>query len=293
MRRLGMLCVTVVAGLSGVAAAGSAVQDPYAGLGAWVDIFDTRTWANPAGPIASMQAHDVKTLYVETSNSSQVADVVRPGQLAGLVESAHAAGMKVVAWYLPTLTSPGRDLRRARAAIAFRTASGQAFDSFALDIESSDLKSVRIRNRRLLALSDGIRRATSPGYELGAIVPSPVGIQIHRTYWPGFPWAELRARFDTILPMAYFTYHLSAPKAVLEYVRSVVGLVRADTGDPTVPIHVIGGIANRATGAALQSFVSAASSCDVAGVSLYDFSTTNAAGWSALARFAPAPTGPC
>jgi hypothetical protein len=271
MRRLGLLCVTVVAGLSGVAAAGSAVQDPYAGLGAWVDIFDTRTWANPAGPIASMQAHDVKTLYVETSNSSQVADVVRPGQLAGLVESAHAAGMKVVAWYLPTLTSPGRDLRRARAAIAFRTASGQAFDSFALDIESSDLKSVRIRNRRLLA----------------------VGIQIHRTYWPGFPWAELRARFDTILPMAYFTYHLSAPKAVLEYVRSVVGLVRADTGDPTVPIHVIGGIANRATGAALQSFVSAASSCDVAGVSLYDFSTTNAAGWSALARFAPAPTGPC
>ena len=54
MRRLGLLCLTVVAALSGVGAARTAVHDPYAGLGAWVDIFDTRTWANPAGPIASM-----------------------------------------------------------------------------------------------------------------------------------------------------------------------------------------------------------------------------------------------
>jgi hypothetical protein len=293
MRRLGLLWLTVVVGLSALGAAGTATRDPYTGLGAWVDIFDTRTWANPAGPIASMRAHGVETLYVQTSNSSQVEDVVRSGQLGVLVESAHAAGMKVVAWYLPTLTLPDRDLRRSRAAIAFRTASGQTFEAFALDVESSDLKSVRIRNRRLLALADGIRRAAAPGYELGAIVPSPVGIRIHRKYWPGFPWTELRARFDTLLPMAYFTYRLSAPEAVLEYLRSVVGLVRADTGDPNVPIHVIGGIANHAGGPALRSFVSAASACDVAGVSLYDFGTTNAAGWSALARFAPAPNGSC
>jgi hypothetical protein len=294
MRSLALLWLTVVAVLGCVGAAGAATNvDPYEGLGAWVDIFDTKTWASPAGPIASMRAHHVKTVYVETSNSSQREDVVRPGQLGVLVESAHAAGMKVVAWYLPSLISPGKDFRRAGAAIAFRTVSGQAFDSFALDVESSDLKSIRARNHRLLALSDAIRQAAPPEYRLGAIVPSPVGIRIHRKYWPSFPWTELRARFDVLLPMAYFTYRLRTPEAVLGYVRSVVGLLRADTGDQTVPIHVVGGIANRATSQALQSFVSAASQCNVSGLSLYDFGTTNAAGWNALARFAPTPNAPC
>jgi hypothetical protein len=302
MCRLGVLLAVVVA-LGCVGAVGKAAPSPtsdvYGGLGAWVDVFDTRIWASPDGATATMRAHGVETVYVQTSNSSQPTDVVRPGQLGRLVESAHSAGMKVVAWYLPTLRWPARDLRRARAALSFRTPSGQAFDSFALDVESSAVRSVSARNRRLLLLADGLRRAAPTGYEIGAIVPSPVGMDIHQKYWPGFPWAELRARFDVFLPMAYFTYRLRAPAAVTAYVRRVVTSIRVDTGDPAVPIHVIGGIANRASDAALRSFVTAASTCEVLGASLYDFGSTTAAGRSALARFAPAAGsdtwtgGPC
>jgi hypothetical protein len=260
----------------------------YDGIGTWVDIFDTGVLSKPESSAAAMSAHGVSTLFLETSNSKQKADLVRPDALGALLEAAHAYGIHVVGWYLPTLTSPELDLRRALGAIAFRSPAGDAFDSFALDIESSAVRAVALRNTRLLSLADSLRVSAPAGYALGAIVPSPVGMQIHPTYWPDFPWTQLAQDFDAFVPMAYYTYRPRKPDEVYRYAADVIDQIRAATGAPQLPIHIAGGIAGRSTAAAAASFVQAASDCGATGTSLYDFATTTPRAWDALAAFAPA-----
>jgi len=119
-----------------------------------------------------MAPKGVRTLYLETGNYRQKTDLVRPAALARFIDAAHAAGIRVVAWYLPSFASPARDLRRSLAAIRFRTAAGGRFDSFALDIEASVVTPASVRNTRLLRLSAQIRAAVGPRYSLGAIIPS-------------------------------------------------------------------------------------------------------------------------
>jgi len=43
--------------------------EAYRGLGSWVDIYDDAAWKDPAGTVADMSKHGVKTLYIETGNS--------------------------------------------------------------------------------------------------------------------------------------------------------------------------------------------------------------------------------
>src|SRR5690348_3389783 len=151
-----------------------------------------------------MARDGVRTLYLQTGNYEQRVDLVRRRALGRFVDAAHAAGLRVVAWYLPSFLYPAQDYRRALAAIRFRTASGERFDGFALDIEASLVKGVRLRNHRLLRLSTRLRAAAGPRYALGAIIPSPVGIRRHPAYWPGFPYRPLARVYDVFLPMAYF-----------------------------------------------------------------------------------------
>jgi hypothetical protein len=72
--------------------------------------------------------------------------------------------MAIVAWYVPSFANPARDQRRSLAAIRFRTAGGERFDSFALDIESSVVKAAGLRNARLLQLSRQLRAAAPPAF---------------------------------------------------------------------------------------------------------------------------------
>jgi hypothetical protein len=277
--------------------AGSAAATPsrdltaYQGLATWLDIYDHAEWRAPDPGVQAMAEHGVRTLFVETGNSHQATDVVRPGQLGRLVDSAHAAGLRVVAWYLPTLLYPSRDLRRVLAAVRFRTPGGGRFDSFALDIEASDVRTVSLRNARLLALAAALRTAVGGSYPLGAIVPSAVGMELHPKYWPGFPYAGLEQSVDVFLPMAYFTYRVKSRGASARYVMRSLALLRAGAG-ADVPVHVIGGIADSASTADVLGFMDAVARCGVVGYSLYDFPTTAAAAWTALATPPPAPAGP-
>jgi len=232
-------------------------------------------------------ARGAKTLFLETGNSHQPTDVVRPGQLGRLLDAAHAAGLRVVAWYLPTLLYPSRDLRRVLAAVRFTSPSGEHFDSFALDIEASDVRTVSLRSARLAAFSTSLRAAVGSSFPLGAIVPSAVGMELHPTYWPGFPYAELRRSFDVFLPMAYFTYRVKGRSASARYVMRSVELLRAGVG-ADVPVHVIGGVAGYASTADVKGFMDAVARCRPVGYSLYDFPITSGAAWSVLAAPLPA-----
>jgi hypothetical protein len=128
--RLAALVLLAAAALALSSAAGSAPRkvpaiDVYRGLATWVDIYDTKAWRNPEAAIRGMKARRVRTLFIETANYRQSVDLVRPALMDRFLDGAHALGLKVVAWYLPSFAKPKRDLRRALAAIRFRSSTGQ------------------------------------------------------------------------------------------------------------------------------------------------------------------------
>jgi hypothetical protein len=279
---LAALAALVLAAGAGSAPLATPSLAAYRGLGTWVDIYDPTAWKSPEAMVAKMKARGVRTLYLETGNNSQKVDVVHPSLAGRFIDAAHASGMKAVAWYLPSFAAPKKDLRRSLAATNFRTPSGGRFDSFALDIEASVVKNVGLRNSRLLNLSSQIREAVGVDYPLGAIIPSPRGMQLLPTYWPNFPYADLGLTYDVILPMGYFSYRPTDLGGAYGYTVRNVALIRRGTGDPEIPIHIIGGVGDDVSAAQVNAFVRATRDCGVAGASLYDFTTTVAGGWKYL-----------
>jgi hypothetical protein len=266
----------------------------YAGLGTWVDIYATSAWAEPERAVAAMERVGVRTLYLQTGNYSQRADLVRRRALGRFIDAAHAAGLRVVAWYLPSFAGTAQDRQRALAAIHFRSAKGERFDSFALDIEASLVRSVPLRSTRLLELSATLRGAVGRGYPLGAIIPSPVGIRRHPTYWPRFPYRSLARYYNVFLPMAYATdRHIRGVEPTRAYNAADVAIIRERTGKPHVPIHLIGGIANAMGPKETAGFMQAVADCSVLGYSLYAYSVTRQATWRALNAPPTADRRPC
>jgi hypothetical protein len=279
------LVLFAVLAASGAGAGQSArARSTYAGLGTWLDIYATPSWTHPQREVAAMARYGVRTLYLQTGNYEQRADLVRPDALGRFIDVAHAAGMRVVAWYLPSFLYPAQDTRRSLAAIRFRSAKGERFDSFALDIEASLVKSVSLRTRRLLQLSARLRSAVGGRYPLGAIIPSPVGIRRHPTYWPRFPYRALAHSYNVFLPMAYATdRHIHGIRATRAYDVADIAIIRARTGKPHIPIHLIGGLANAMGAREIAGFMGAVGDCEPLGYSLYAFSVTRPSTWKALA----------
>lgn len=255
----------------------------YAGLGTWVDIFATTTWARPERAVATMARLGVRTLYLQTGNYSQPVDLVRRRALGRFVDAAHAARLHVVAWYLPSFADPAQDRRRALAAIRFRSPRGERFDSFALDIEAGLVKPASLRTQRLLRLSARLRAAAGPRYRLGAIIPGEVGFRRHPRYWPHFPYRALARYYDVFLPMAYFTdAHVHGSERARAYLATDIAAIRTRTGNPHMPIHLIGGIAGSMSAGDTAGFMRAVADCAPFGYSLYEFPITSRPTWEAL-----------
>ena len=281
-----LLAAAVLAAVLVAPAAGGSARHPsaYAGLGTWLDIYATSFWAHPQREVAAMHRDGIRTLYLQTGNYEQSVDLVHPQKLGRFIDSAHTAGMRVVAWYLPSFLYPAQDARRALAAIRFRSAKGERFDSFALDIEASLVRSVPLRSKRLLQLSARLRSAVGHRYALGAIIPSPAGMRRHPAYWPHFPYRSLARYYDVFLPMAYATdHHIHGVEATRAYDAADVAVIRTRTGKPHVPIHLIGGLANAMGARETAGFMQAVADCSPLGYSLYAFSVTRKATWKALA----------
>jgi hypothetical protein len=276
----GVVVLASAAASPAVPAEGGELLAPYAGLGAWISIYDKPPWRNPERAVAELASRGVHTLYLQTGNYRQTVDVVDRGGVARFIRAAHSYGIHVVAWYLPSLTDPARDLRRSLAALRFATADGQRFDSFALDVESTNVRSLALRNARAVALARDVRSAAGAGYPLGAITIAPVGAS--PTYWPGFPFRGLSRHVDVLLPMAYFTARVRGAAQVGAYLSANVRLLRSQTADPLFPIHAIGGITPHARPAETRAFVGAALACGSLGASLWEFGTMKAADWTAL-----------
>jgi len=257
--------------------------EPYEGLGTWIDIYDTDVWKQPVHAVRSMAAHGVRTIYLQSSNYHRNRPFVHAEGVEAIVDAAHRRGLQVVAWYLPGFRDPSLDLHRAVRTIRFETPSGNRFDSFALDIESSEVRRPDLRTARLLRMSAAIRRAAGDEYPLGAIVTSPDRlVRTDPHFWPGFPWRRLADTYDVFLPMTYYTYRVEGPRAAALYTARSVQVIRRQTSGLRVPIHVVGGISFDATGPETQGFVDTVLERDVIGASYYTFPGITVDQWKAL-----------
>ena len=289
---LALFSVALTAAPTGTAVKNDLTPDveAYRGLGAWLDIYNARLWRQPGRVADDLAAHGVKTLYLQTTNYRRRGPFHFPEATGRMLEAAHARGIRVVAWYLPDFVRLKRDLTWSLAAIRYRSPSGQRFDSFGLDIESSEVEKYWVRTRRLLKLSGQIRAAVGPEYPLAAIIPSPRGMELRPDYWPGFPFARLAGIYDVFMPMTYYSYRAYGPRAVHDYIARSVDIIRRKTRTPDVPIHVIGGIADGTNRSEAMAFVRAARAYGLIGASLYDYKITGPEDWEALSQIQPNPT---
>ncbi|MCA1706719.1 MAG: hypothetical protein LC808_27025 [Actinobacteria bacterium] len=280
-RAIGLVAVGILLASSGLHSPAKADQhkrgNEYRGLAAWVDIYDAWPYKHPTRVVRKMDRKRVRTLFLETGNYHSEGRVYRPSATSRLIEAAHRRGIRVVAWYLPGFARLKKDYRRAVAAIRFETEHGHRFDSFALDIEATIVEDIATRNRRLRRLARRLRHAVGPDYTMGAIVPEADAL-----YWPKFPYIAVAREFDVFLPMAYFTFRTSGYKGVYDFISHNVRAIRAHTGDRSVPIHVIGGVAEDATVRETRAFVKAARDLRTNGASLYSFMSTTRRQWERL-----------
>jgi hypothetical protein len=276
-----LLAATTVSG----SATSTRHRSPFRGLGTWVDIYATE-WADPEAAVTAMAQHGVRTLYLETGNYRHRTEVFRPATTGRFIDAAHAAGMRIVAWYLPSFRSIKTDARKARAAIRFRSAKGERFDGFALDIEATAVRSLKLRNHRLLVLSARLHHAVPRRYPLGAITPSPVGMS--PTYWPGIPYRSLTRFYKAFLPMAYSTLRgIHGRARTAAFLTATVSAIRTASGHPKFPIHLVGGLTASMRARESAGFVDAVAKTKPFGYSLYAFGQTTPIAWKALTAIPP------
>jgi hypothetical protein len=256
-------------------------------MGTWVDVYDwsrTYTRGRPAvGPDAVDRMADVgvQTLYIQASKHDAPGDVLEPDLLRPWIDRARSQGIRVVAWYLPSLVDPARDLQRIAAI------GRLPVDSVAIDIEARDVIDVAARNQRLVQLSAAARAAVG-GKALAAIVLPPVVLEvISPVYWPSFPYRQLASSYDVWLTMGYWTNRQpgTAYRDARRYTRENVVRLRNNLGLPHALVHPIGGIGDRTTPTDVAGYRQGAAETAAIGGSLYDWRTTRAELWPAMQSF--------
>jgi hypothetical protein len=141
----------------------------------------------------------------------------------------------------------------------------------------------------LLDLSTRLRSFAGESYPLGGIIPSPRGIVVHKDYWPGFPYADLAAIYDVIMPMSYFTWHHPTGPSTHLYLTQNIRIIQREVGSDQVPIHVIGGIAQDASLEQAQAFVDVLRERGAIGGSYYTYTGVHGAEWSVLRQIPANP----
>ena len=143
------------------------------------------------------------------------------------------------------------------------------------------VRGLRLRDRRLVQLSARLRSAVGPGYALGAITPSPIGMSPY--YWPGIPYRTLARYYDVFLPMAYSTMKgIRGSPATFAYLSATVKAIRTRAGNRNTPIHLIGGLARQMGSGETTGFMRAINAYRPLGYSLYALPATHRDAWSTL-----------
>ncbi|MDQ1634669.1 MAG: hypothetical protein QOJ32_1478 [Frankiaceae bacterium] len=273
-----------------------ALLDSYSRAGTWVTRFTfspefagTNPPVRPAD-VDVMADSGVRVLYLQTAvPDARYPGLISPDLLGAFLTRAHARGMQVVAWYLPSFTNVSADLARLRATIDFR-ASGQAFDAVGVDIEATSVADIGTRNARLVSLSQQLRDL-APQLTLAAIVLPPVVTDVlapptSPSYWPNFPWRSLAGVYQVWMPMAYWTNRNEAGSPyrhdAYRYISENISRTRANLGEPCAAVSVIGGDDRTATLEEYTGMGDGARATGAVGVSYFDWTATVATAWPRL-----------
>jgi len=259
--------------------------ESYSGLGTWVDVYDWSHYKGTTptvGPdqVDQMAAEGVQTLYLQTAKHDTPDTISEPELLFPIIERARQRGIRVVAWYLPTLEDPANDLNRLVAS------ANLDVDGIAVDIEARNVADVQERNRRLIDLSAQLRRAL-PGRAIGAIVLPPVVLEVvNPNFWPSFPYREIAPYYDVWQTMGYWTNRKadSGYRDPYRYTDENIRRLRNNLGQPSAPVHPIGGIGADGAGD-VNAFLAAAVDNRAIGGSVYDWRTTKQGAWQHLRKF--------
>jgi hypothetical protein len=258
-------------------------------LGAWVDTLDYQA-LSPATAVADMKAHGVRTLYLGTARYNSATDILYPNDVAAWLAAAHAAGIRVVGWYVPDYADLTRDVRRTLAIATFSPA-GQRFDAIGIDIEYMPTgTNPDVWNQAVATHLARVRAGTA--LPVVAIPLPPVLMRLYPDRFATFPWSAVGANANAVAPMSYWTSSTPAPRCAAgdqqycayQYSRDNVLLSRQLTG---LPVHVIGGVGDVATVAQVADYVRAARETAAAGGSLYDYRTTQPGFWTYLEQLNP------
>ena len=272
--------------LVGAPAAGIAPWsvDVHSGLGAWVDVWDWTVWGSDGEPTFTLETIDaladqgVRTIYIQTTRIDKPDAVLEEDRLLSLIDRAHEHGMFVTGWYLPTFVDVADDLRRIEAALAL------PIDGFALDIESQEVLDTDERTRRLLQMSQRMREVAGDRVLVANVLPPVQMEELAPSLWPDFPWAELGEYYEVFMPMGYFTFREDGHhwRDAEAYTAENVRRIRDRVGDPDLPVHFIGGIADLTTVEDVRGMTRGAEATGAIGLSLYDVATTGTELWEPM-----------
>jgi hypothetical protein len=296
------LLASVVAVASQPAGAGSPSIAPYEHLAAWIDVFDYAPRLQTVGTqprvtpdsVADMAALGVRTLYVQVANpdgapANQLTD---GSELRAILQRAHEHDMDVVPWFLPSLTTPADDGSLVKQIAALR-AGGARIDGIGLDLESSEVADVPLRNRRAVAFARRVRGLVGDSMPVAAIVYPAVQLEVlNTTLWPDFPYRGVAKYTDVWMPMSYYTYRSneSGLRNAYRYTVDSVNRLRRHLGNEHAPVHVIGGLAEDSTPDDYLDLERAAKATGAVGWSVYDYATTGSWAWPYLRGDVPVPT---
>ena len=258
---------------------------PFRGLATWVDRFDYAA-LTPATAIADMSNRGVRTLFLATARFDGPDDFLDEAKMGDWLDRAHAAGIKVVGWYVPAYGNMARDVRRTVAINDYASPTGQRFDAVGIDIErfgpSGEVNHATF-NARVVPHLQQVRALTSA--PIAAIVPTPFTTNAGNN-WAGFPWSGIGPNSEVVVPMALWSFRAGYSAAqVRTYVRAEIDRTQALTGRR---VHVEGGVSGEGATPVdtprMAAFVQGAKDAGAIGGSNYDYlTTTEAAWWTALA----------
>jgi hypothetical protein len=262
---------------------------PYAGLGTWVDVYDWSHYHDTTptvGPdqVDAMADQGVQTMFIQTAKHDTPDLIAERDLLDPILARAHERGLRVVAWYLPTLEDVDNDLNRLVAS------ANLDVDGLAVDIESRKIPDANERSARLVDLSNRLRAAL-PGRAIGAIVMPPVQMEvINPGFWPGFPWGQIAGDYDVWQTMGYWTdrKQSSGYRDPYTYTDENLRRLKNNLGNPSLPVAPVGGVGAMGNGD-IEAFLRAAVENGAIGGSIYDFRTTRAEAWPSLRKFRTGP----
>jgi hypothetical protein len=232
------------------------------------------TKVDVAAVVARSRAAGLRQIWVRTGGTPQ--GFYGHTVLDRLLPAAHAAGLAVIAWDFPKLSNPVRDAQRAVRTIT-STYGGQRIDGFSPDIETINEGTFNAPVRVRVYLSRV--RAANSRLPLIATVMRPTPYQL-RTY----PYAAEAPYVDVFAPMVYWS--CNEPGALAA--ASLKPLAKRR------PVHLIGqsydmgpegGRHGLPTGREIWRFLDVAKRSGAVGASLYLYSETRRAQWTALTRY--------